>query len=56
MNKTLSHDEFIIIIKKLRLNSDRYEKIRKLNLRQFTEIYNQTIATGEKFDDLVDKL
>lgn len=32
----------------------RYEKIRKMNARQFAELYQRNLA-GEVFDDLVDK-
>ena len=34
----------------------RYEKLRKLNPRQFEEIYLKNIHTGQKFDDLVDEI
>ena len=34
----------------------RYEKLRKLNPRQFEELYLKNIQTGKKFDDLVDEI
>lgn len=34
----------------------RYEKLRKLNPRQFEELYLKNIQTGQKFDDLVDEI
>ena len=35
---------------------ERYEKLRKLNPRQFYELYSESIKTGKRFDDLVDEL
>ena len=35
---------------------ERYEKLRKLNLRQFSELYSESIKSGKRFDDLVDEL
>lgn len=34
----------------------RYEKLRKLNPRQFAELYNINLKTGKPFDELVDEL
>lgn len=34
---------------------DRYEKLRKLNPRQFCELFIRSLR-GEKFDEMVDKL
>lgn len=34
----------------------RYEAVRKLNLRQFTELYNKNLKEGVPFDSLVDEL
>lgn len=39
----------------LRKASDRYEVLRKLNPRQFAELYQRNIK-GESFDRLVDEL
>lgn len=38
------------------LNAERYEKLRKLNPRQFTELYERNIRGEGRFDDLVDQL
>lgn len=35
--------------------TDRYEKLRKLNVRQFTELHKRNLS-GENFDEMVDKL
>lgn len=34
--------------------SERFEKVRKLNPRQFSELYRKNIAGEARFDDLVD--
>jgi len=34
----------------------RYEKLRKLNCRQYFELYEKNVKTGKPFDDLVDEL
>ncbi|CAL62444.1 Hypothetical protein HEAR2313 [Herminiimonas arsenicoxydans] len=34
----------------------RYEIVRRLNVRQFSQLYNQNIAGQGNFDDLVDQL
>lgn len=38
-----------------KLGYERYEKLRKLNARQFSELYERNIR-GENFDEMVDKL
>lgn len=38
----------------LRVGFNRYEKIRKLSVAQFSELYKKNITTGIPFDDLVD--
>ena len=35
---------------------NRYEKLRKLNPRQFAELYEANLKTGKPFDELVDGL
>lgn len=37
------------------LAAERYEKVRKLNPRQFRELWDRNMK-GERFDDLVDGL
>ena len=34
----------------------RYEKIRRINVTKFIDIYSTAIATSKTFDELVDKL
>ena len=34
----------------------RYETVRKLNPRQFSELYERNITSGQSFDDLVDRI
>lgn len=34
--------------------AQRYEIVRKFNLRQFTDIYVENLSGGARFDDLVD--
>lgn len=41
---------------KIKDGFDRYEKVRKLNPRQFKEIYEENIKTGVPFDELIDRL
>ena len=38
------------------LGWQRYEKVRKLNPHQFTEIWKKNLATGVHFDKLIDEL
>lgn len=35
---------------------DRYETVRRMNLRQFTSIWNQTMTASVRFDDLIDAI
>lgn len=42
-------------IHRLKVGFDRYEALRKLNTRQFSELYARNLA-GERFDDMVDAL
>lgn len=42
-------------IKELAIGHARYEYLRKLNPRQFTELYQQNISTAVPFDTLVDE-
>jgi hypothetical protein len=41
---------------KYKIGHDRYEKLRRLNLEQFKELYLKNLRTGENFDTLVDQL
>lgn len=41
---------------KYKIGHDRYEKLRRLNLREIKELYLKNLRTGEHFDILVDKL
>jgi hypothetical protein len=41
---------------KYRVGHDRYEKLRRLNLREMKELYLKHLRSLEKFDTLVDKL
>jgi hypothetical protein len=41
---------------KYKVGHDRYEKLRRLNLREIKELYLKNLRTGEHFDILVDKL
>jgi hypothetical protein len=43
-------------IRILMINYIRYEKLRKLNPRQFHELWKKCNDTGQRFDDAVDKL
>lgn len=36
--------------------AERYEKLRRLNVQQFAELYKRNISEGIPFDDLVDQL
>ena len=38
------------------LGYERYEKLRKLNPRQFQELWETNLTTGQPFDGLVDKI
>lgn len=41
---------------RLQAGHDRYEAVRKMSPRQFAKLYMTHIRTGERFDDLVDKI
>ncbi len=51
MNKKLEQerDEY-------KIGHDRYEKLRRLNLREIKELYLKNLRSGENFDKLVDQL
>ncbi|MCL2874705.1 MAG: hypothetical protein FWF12_00120 [Betaproteobacteria bacterium] len=38
----------------LKKKAERYERIRTLNPREYSELWTRHISTGERFDDLVD--
>ena len=42
-------------IQRLQRSHDRYEYVRRLNPRQFAELYRVNIRGGVAFDDLVDQ-
>ncbi len=54
--KSILISEVPLMIERLKKGHDRYEKLRKLNVPQFQELYAKNIRTGIPFDDLVDKL
>ena len=41
-------------IQQLREGYDRYEKVRKMNVSEFQEVFNRNVRNGEQFDDIVD--
>lgn len=47
--------QLVDYIQQLKINADRYEKLRKLNPRQFDELWQENMR-GKPFDELVDKL
>lgn len=49
------HQAYAAGAAKYKLGHDRYEKLRKLNPRQFDELYARNLS-GENFDEMVDKL
>lgn len=42
-------------VERLRQQAARYERLRRLNPRQFAELHQRNLA-GERFDDMVDAL
>ena len=42
--------------KRIKKGHDRYEKIRKLNPRQFAELHKKWFLSGRTFDEIVDEL
>lgn len=50
------NDRLITRIVELEKSHQRYEKLRRLDARQFHDLWLRSIALGEKFDDLVDRL
>jgi hypothetical protein len=36
-------------------SSERYEFVRRLNARQFADIFKENISTGTRFDDIIDR-
>ena len=49
INYDLDHERAVIA-------AMRYEKIRRINVSEFIDIYSTAIATSKTFDELVDKL
>jgi hypothetical protein len=45
-----------ITTEKLRKGYGRYEKLRRLNPRQFADLWQSNLNGVDSFDDLVDKL
>jgi len=43
-------------IEKYKIGHDRYEKLRRLNLREMKELYLKHLRSLEHFDTLVDQL
>jgi len=43
-------------LEELKVAASRYEKLRRLDLRQMAELYTQNIRHGKNFDKLVDHL
>lgn len=43
-------------IERFKLGHDRYEKLRRLNVPQFADLYKKNISSGIAFDTLVDEL
>jgi hypothetical protein len=43
-------------IEEYKIGHDRYEKLRRLNLREMKELYLKHLRSLEHFDTLVDKL
>lgn len=39
----------------IRKKAELYEKLRRMNPREFTELYRKNISSGMKFDELLDK-
>lgn len=50
MSTTLKHDP-----KSDALNARRYEHVRKMSVRTFSELYQRNLETGIPFDQLVDE-
>ena len=48
--------EFVEYLRELKIGHDRYEKLRKLNVSQFRDLYIRNIKGEGQFDDLVDGL
>lgn len=40
----------------LKLGHDRYEKLRKLNPRGYSDLWNRALTGDKRFDELVDEL
>ena len=43
-------------IEEYKIGHNRYEKLRRLNLREIKELYLKNLRSGENFDKLVDQL
>lgn len=50
-----THQAYAAGIEKYKRDHERYEKLRKLNVQQFSELYERNIR-GENFDEMVDEL
>ena len=54
--KDVSFSGLIEYAGRIKRGYDRYEKIRKLNLRQFAELHKKWFLSGRTFDEIVDEL
>ena len=49
-------DELFANLAKCEINAGRYEVVRKMNVREFSDLYLLNITTNQPFDELVDDL
>lgn len=50
------HQRLTALVEEYKIGRDRYEKLRKLNPRQFGELFENCLKNDIKFDDAVDAL
>lgn len=50
-----SQDDLVVVAQRLQRSHDRYEHLRKLNPRQFADLYRANLRGEGAFDDLVDR-
>jgi hypothetical protein len=51
-----TYPKLLYQLREMRLAAMRYEKVRRLNVQEFSDVFLENLKTGVPFDDLIDRL
>jgi len=55
--ETITTDTHMLYaLREMRLAAIRYEKVRRLNVQEFSDVFLENLKTGIPFDELIDRL